>query len=213
MSLCAPVAAVGLSYPDVAMALGLGAIMLAGSVFAYAVSLLFPEWTPAPETVGPRLLPPAAAARYGMRLGLAASIATAIGLLIHTDHVGWAPAALFVMRPTTDMQQLRSVGRVVSVVLGGLVAIAFLRLSPTTELVALLAVASIAGAAGTRGSRWYVTPFFTTCLVLVMLLYDNPTLANEQWRFNERVGETVLGVALAYVFGLVLPRLVPRASE
>jgi hypothetical protein len=80
------------------------------------------------------------------------------------------------------------------------VAIAFLCLSPSTELVALLAVLVIAGAAGTHGSRWYVTPFFTTSLVLVMLLYGNPTLANEQWRFTER------GVGLAYLFGLVLPR-------
>ena len=214
MSLCAPVAAVGLSYPDIARALGLGAIMLGGSVFAYAVSLLYPEWTPEASAGAPQLLPSAAAARYGIRLGLAASTATAIGIAVHTDHVGWAPAAaLFVMRPTKEMQELRSVGRVVSVVLGGLVAIAFLRLTPSTELVALLAVFAIAGAAGTRGSRWYVTPFFTTSLVLVMLLYDNPTVANEQWRFAERVDETVLGVGLAYLFGLVLPRLLPRTTD
>ena len=110
------------------------------------------------------------------------------------------------MRPTKEMQELRSVGRVVAVVLGGLAAIAFLRVDPSSELVAVLAVLAIAGAAGTRGSRWYVTPFFTTLLVLVMLLYANPTVANEQWRFTERVGETVLGVGLAYLFGLVLPR-------
>ena len=46
MSLCAPVAAVGLSYPDTAKALGLGLIVLGGSVFSYAVSLLYPEATP-----------------------------------------------------------------------------------------------------------------------------------------------------------------------
>lgn len=151
------------------------------------------------------------AARYGLRLGLAAAVATAIGIAIHTDHVGWAPAAaLFVRRPTKEMQELRSVGRVVSVLLGALVAVAFLRLTPSSELVAVLAVLAvlaIAGAAGTHGSRWYVTPFFTTTLVLVMLLYATPTVANEQWRFAERVGETVLGVGLAYVFGLLLPRL------
>jgi hypothetical protein len=214
MSLCAPVAAIGLSYPDTMKALGLGAIVLGGSVFAYAVSLLYPEWTVEEGAKGPQLLPSAVAARYGIRLGLAASVATAVGIAIHTDHVGWAPAAaLFVMRPAKDMQELRSVGRLISVVLGALAAIAFLRLSPATELVALLAVLAIAGAAGTRTSRWYVTPFFTTTLVLVMLLYDNPTVANEQWRFAERVGETALGVGLAYFFGLVLPRLMLRTSD
>ncbi len=31
-------------------------------------------------------------------------------------------------------------------------------------------------------------------------------MANEQWHFAERVGETILGVGLAYVFfGLLLP--------
>ena len=74
--------------------------------------------------------------------------------------------------------------------------------------IAILAVLAIAGAAGTRGSRWYVTPFFTTCLVLVMLLDADPTVANEQWRF----AETVLGVGLAYFFGLLLPRLLRRRT-
>ncbi len=72
----------------------------------------------------------------------------------------------------------------------------------------MLAVLAIAGAAGTRGSHWYVTPFFSTCLVLVMLLYANPSVANEQWRFAERVDETILGVGLAYAFGLLLPRVI-----
>ena len=111
------------------------------------------------------------------------------------------------------MQELRSVGRVVAVLLGAPGAPSrSCGSTPSTELVAVLAVLAIAGAAGTRASRWYVTPFFTTLLVLVMLLYANPTVANEQWRFAERVGETVLGVGLAYVFGLVLPGLVRRSE-
>ena len=109
------------------------------------------------------------------------------------------------------MQQLRSIGRLVSVLLGALAAVAFLRITPSTELVATLAVLAIAGAAGTRPSRWYVTPLFTTFLVLVMPSID-PTVANEQWRFAERVGETALGVGLAYLFGLLLPRLLGRRS-
>jgi hypothetical protein len=213
MSLSAPVAAIGLSYPDLGQALGHGLIVLTGSVFSYVVSLLHATWIPDAAAPGPRLLPSAMAAPYGLRLGLAAGVATAVGIAIHTDHVGWAPAAaLFVMRPTKEMQELRSVGWFVSVVLGALAAIAVLRLTPSSELIAILAVLAIAGAAGTRGSRWYVTPFFTTCLVLVMLLDADPTVANEQWRFAERVGETVLGVGLAYFFGLLLPRLLRRRT-
>jgi hypothetical protein len=213
MSLCAPVAAVGLSYPDMAKALGLGLIVLGGSLFSYLVSMLYPESSGAGPGPTPPLLPSELAVRYGVRLGLAAAVATAVGIAIHTDHVGWAPAAaLFVMRPTEDMQELRSIGRIVSVLLAGLAAIAFLRISPSPQLIAVMVVLAIAGAAGTRRSHWYVTPFFTTFLVLVMLLYSNPTVANEQWRFAERLDETILGVGLAYVFGLLLPRVISWAG-
>ena len=73
-----------------------------------------------------------------------------------------------------------------------------------------MAIVAIAGAGATHESRWYVTPFFSTWVVITMLLYSNPTIAEEQWRFNERVGETVLGVGLAYVFGLLVPDLLAR---
>jgi uncharacterized membrane protein YccC len=176
-----------------------------------AVALLYPEHSPEQAAPPPRLLPSAMAAPYGIRLGSAAGVATAVGIAIHTDHVGWAPAAaLFVVRPTEEMQERRSIGRLVSVLLGALAAVAFLRLTNSPELVAILAVVAIAGAAGTRGSRWYVTPFFTTSIVLVMLLIVSPMASNEQWRFAERVGETALGVGLAYFFGLVVPRLLTR---
>ena len=62
--------------------------------------------------------------------------------------------------------------------------------------------------AATRPSRWYVTPTFTTFIAISLLLYANP--ADAQSRFNERVGETLLGVALAYVFGLLVPWLATR---
>jgi uncharacterized membrane protein YccC len=147
------------------------------------------------------------ARRYGILSGHAAATATAVGIAIHTDRVGWAPAAaLLVMRPDEDMQKLRSIGRLVSVVLGALLAVAFLRTGPSLAAVAVVAVAALTGAGGTRCSRWYVTPFFTTFIVMTMLLYGDATTATEQWRFTERVGETCHGVGLAYVFGLVLPK-------
>ncbi len=31
------------------------------------------------------------------------------------------------------------------------------------------------------------------------MLYSNGTTATELWRFNERVGETILGVGFAYL--------------
>ncbi len=145
---------------------------------------------------------------YGIRLGLAAAVATAIGFAIHTDHVGWiAGACLFVMRPAVDMQQLRSLGRVASVFAGALAAVALLHWHPGDVVLAATTLCALAGAAATRGSRWYVTPLFTTFLVIQLLLVSEYSAAVAQWRFWERVGLTVAGVGIAYLFGLVLPRL------
>lgn len=213
MFLCAPVTAIGLSYGDIVSALGLALIMVGGSVFAWLVFLAWPE-SPAETAPAQPLLPVPTAVQFGLCAGLAAAAATIIGLAIHTDHVGWAPAAaLLVMRPAEEMAKIRMVGRLVSVLLGALAAVAFLRVSPSDAAVALAAIAALAGAAGTHESRWYVTSLFTTFLVLTMLLYSDATVANEQWRFAERVGETAIGVGLAYFFGFLAPRVVTWARH
>jgi len=211
MMLCAPVAAIGLSYSQLDKAFGLGVLMLAGSIWSCAVFLLWADRPPAAASARPPLLPTAVARRYGVLLGLAAASSAAVAEAIHTDHVGWATAAaLFVMRPKREMQQLRSIGRVVSVFVGALAAVAFVRGAPPLAAVAAAAIVAIAGMGATRQSRWYVGPLFTTFLVLTLLLYSDATKAEAQWRFNERVGETILGVAFAYFYGLVVADLLDR---
>ena len=106
------------------------------------------------------------------------------------------------------MQQLRSIGRVLSVLAGSLVAITLIRQDPSSIVLSIAAVVAVAAACGTRGSRWYVTSAFTTFLVFVLLLYSRPTDAQE--RFLERLGETLLGVGAAFVFGLMIPRMRQR---
>ena len=208
LTLCAPLAAIGLSYTDVHETLGIGLLMFAGSALAAMLTALFwPEVEPAKRAPPPLMSGPQAL-DYGVRLGLAAAVATAIGFAIHTDHVGWiAGATLFVMRPATDMQELRSWGRVASVFAGALAAVALLRSQPGDAVLAATTLAALAGVAATRGSRWYVTPFFTTFLVVQLLLVSNYSAAAAKWRFWERVGLTVAGVGIAYLFGLLLPRL------
>jgi hypothetical protein len=117
-------------------------------------------------------------------------------------------AALLVMRSAAEMQRLGSVGRIVAVVIDALLAIALIRLSPALGWYGLAAVAALAEAAGSHGSRWYLTPGFTTFLVFLLLLYSHPEQAGA--RFGQRVGETLLGVGLGYVFGLALPALQAR---
>ena len=201
MNVSLPMVGVGLSYADVGKVAGICALMVAGSAFACAVSMLWPERPPGP----PREAPPAPTLEYGVRLGLAGATVAAIGFLLDLEHVGWAcAAALLVMRPAPEMQRLRSVGRIAAVALGALLAVALVRSGPAAGVIALAVLAAIVLAAGTHHSRWYVTAGFTTFLVFLLLLYSSPEDAGS--RFGERVVETVLGVGVAYLFGLMIPQ-------
>lgn len=112
------------------------------------------------------------------------------------------------MRPAAEMQRLRSVGRIIAVAIGALAAIGLVRLSPAAWVYSVAAIAALAACGATHRSRWYVTPAFTTFLVFLLLLYSRPQDAAS--RFDERLLETVLGVGIAYVFGLALPVLAQR---
>jgi hypothetical protein len=214
LTLCLPVCAIGLSYTDLGEAAALGAVFAAAAGISYALLVRWPEYRRPRAPAPPHLLPRGFAVEYGLLLGLAGATSALIGLLIHTDHVGWAPAAAyFVMRPAPEMQKLRSVGRIASVFVGALAGVAFVRGAPPDAAISLFAVALIAGAGAMHESRWYVTPAFGSALVLTMLLYQHPTIATEHWRFNERVGETVLGVGSAYFWGLVVPSLLRLRSS
>jgi uncharacterized membrane protein YccC len=70
---------------------------------------------------------------------------------------------------------------------------------------AVIAGLALAGMAATVGSRWYIAPAFTTFLVFLLLLYGNQDQAPR--RVAERVLETLFGIGVAYVFGILVPRL------
>ena len=205
MTLCLPMFGVGLSYSDIGKAAGLAGLMVLGSVCACLVSMLWPE-RPAPSRRDAR--PPAAKPTlgYGARLGAAGATAAAIGFILGLEHVGWACAAtLLVMRPSADMQRLRSGGRVLAVAVGALAGAALVRVHPATAVYSVAIIAVIAAAGATHRSRWYVTPAFSTFLVFLLLLHSNPQTAAKH--FDERVLETLLGVGIAYFYGLALPAL------
>ncbi|WP_421119344.1 FUSC family protein [Aquihabitans daechungensis] len=209
MTLGLPMIGIGLSFPEVRTAAGLAAVMIGGAIYACLVSLAWPERPPPPDPAG-QPAPPTRS--YGIRLGAAGATAAAIGFAFDFDHVGWAcAAALLVMRPSAEMQQLRSVGRIVSVAAGAAVAIGVVRLEPADVWFSVAVLVTIATVAGTHRSRWYITPAFTTFLVFVLLLYAAPDQATA--RFGERMGETVLGVALAYLYGLLIPHLRARIAD
>jgi hypothetical protein len=204
MVLSLPLLGIGLSYTDVGIAATAAVLMVAGSIWACAVSMLWPQHTPQPRPPGVK-----PTMQYGVLLGLAGATAAAIGFIAGLEHVGWATgAALLVMRPSEEMQRLRSVGRVIAVVAGALAATALVRATAAPGWYSLAVIVALAGAAGTSGSRWYVAPAFTTAMVFLLLLYAEPQ--NAAHRFNERVLETILGVGLAYLYGLAVPKLLAR---
>jgi hypothetical protein len=209
MTLSLPMVGVGLSY-SVGKAAELAALMVVGSIFACLVSMSWPEHDAAAPRDRPA--PPAPSLEYGIRLGAAGATAAAIGFVLDLEHVGWAcAAALLVMRPAAEMQRIRSAGRILAVTLGALAGIALFEAGPPAVCYSLAATAAVAGAAGTHRSRWYVTSAFTTFLAFLLLLHSDPEGAAS--RFNERLLETLLGVGLAYAFGLALPRLVQRRGS
>jgi hypothetical protein len=203
--LCAPLVAAGLSYGDLTHSVGSFLLLTVGAAYAWLVSLGWPEREPARRPA--RVLPAGRAMLgYGVRMGAAAALAYLITSSLDLDHPGWAPAAcLLVARPQVDLLETRGIGRVASVVAGGLVAGVLLHLSPPDGVYAVCALAVVACTAATVGSRWYITSGFTTFLVLLMVLIGHEDEAVS--KFNERVLETFLGVGLAYLFGWALPSL------
>lgn len=208
MVLALPMVGVGLSYSDVGEAAGLAGLMVLGSLYACAVSMLWPER--AAESRAEASPPPSL--EYGFLLGAAGASAAALGFIFGLEHVGWATAAaLLVMRPVADMQRLRSIGRVCAVTIGAAAGIVLVHIAPADAWYAVAILVAMSAASATHTSRWYVTPAFTTFLVFLLLLHSDP--GDSQWRFNERLLETAIGIGLAYLFGFLLPKLRRRRTR
>ena len=68
--------------------------------------------------------------------------------------------------------------------------------------------AALIGLAAMHTSRWYVNAGFTTFLVIVLLTYGESSSVSHF--FYERTAETLVGVGIAYFFGLVIPQIRSR---
>jgi hypothetical protein len=206
--LAAPLTAAGLSYDDWGTSASAALLLSVGAVYAWTVSLLWPQRQAV--TRAPAALPSRGdMVRYGLLLGSGAAVAYLVAASAGVDHPGWAPAAcLLVARPDAGLLWSRAVGRVVAVLLGALVAVGVVAAELPPPVLAVVAGLVVSTAAATRGSRWYITSAFTTFVVFVMLLQAHPEQASQ--KVGERVGETLIGVALAVLFGIGLPALASR---
>lgn len=198
-----PMAGVGLSYAELRDSLGLALVLIGGSIYAAAASMMWPENRSA-SAPADRQVSETPSLDYGVRLGAAAAIAAASGFAFGLEHVGWATAAvLLVMRPGTEQTTRRMAGRIASVLVGGAAAWVLVAMESTALVYSLAVVLCVACAGATHASRWYITPTFTTFLVLLLLVAPEPGAAG--YRFTERLTETLLGVGLAWIFGVALP--------
>ncbi|MCT1479207.1 FUSC family protein [Microbacterium sp. p3-SID336] len=200
-----PMVGIGLSFPLSAASGWLAAFVVVGSVYAWLVSLLWPERNtrPVPLPAVPR---GRAMVLYGFLLGIAAATAATIGFATGLKHVGWATAAvLLVMRPVRGQVVARSFGRAGAVLVGALAAAGVAALAPGGWGAGVAIAAAVACLCAVNESRWYVAPAFSTFLVLTLLLCTSEVAPAE--RFLERTLETLLGVGLALVFGALVPAL------
>jgi hypothetical protein len=210
LTTCLPLAATGLTFVGLDESVGVSALFITGSAIAFLVALAFPEYD-APAPIDPPLLSIATASGYGVRLGLAAAVATASGFYLGAEHLGWIViSTVIVMRPAEEMTKVRTVGRAISVVVGALVAAWLLAMDLSPAAIAIVGAGAIIAASATNASRWYITPAFTTFLILWCVLYGNATTENITYRSWERVLDTLLGVGIAYFFGLLVPALAQR---
>jgi hypothetical protein len=212
LTICLPLSGIGLTYTNLGTGLEVGLLFVVGSAIAFAAALAFPEHD-GPARPDPPRLSIAMARDYGLRLGLAAAVGTALCFSFGAEYTGWiVGSTLLVMRPNDEMMELRGAGRAVSVFAGGVVAAWLLTLDLSPLAIALVGAGGIIAMAATNASRWYVTPAFTTLLILWALLYEQATNANIEHRFSQRVLGTLLGIGIAYVFGFLVPKLTRRRT-
>ncbi|WP_232016989.1 FUSC family protein [Gordonia insulae] len=211
--LAPPMVGIGLSLDGLSAGLRLTGLFIVGAIITFIVAVAIPE-SRLPGSDGNAGSPPPRlpGVAYGLTLGVVGVITAGIGFAFDLDHVGWAcAAALLVMRPDAALQQWRTIGRFVSVLVGAAAAALLVESAPDSWVFAVAVGVVLAAAGGTRGSRWYILPAFTTFLVILMLTADD--VASAPGRFAERTGETALGLVVAAVIGFGAPAVSRRFTR
>ncbi|WP_088825971.1 FUSC family protein [Listeria goaensis] len=204
-----PVIGIGLSITDFQAGVSIGLSMVLGSTVACMISLFFKE------TKGVKKAPAVNPNKvifkqYAPYFTTAIMLATVIGFYL--DHTGWIVGSVgLVMRPVREMQEMRSVFRIVSVVTG-IVLIYIVMLSNAGNIIIAGAAAMmLVLASGTHESKAYIMPLFMTYIVFsFMMVINNEMNATHWWLLAERILWVSAGVVIAYVFGLLIPKFVNK---
>lgn len=211
LTLGLPLVGAGLNIDSPSKAVSAALLLIGGSAYAFVISLAWPEQQP-PQRPRPQPAARSVLLDYGVRLGLAAAITIGVGLLAGIDHPGWAAtSALMVGRPDPSLTGHRVVGRGLSVIVGAGAALLVHALDPSSTILAICVGVALALCCALTGSWWYITPAFTSFVVLTMLMVSDP--AQTQWWAAERVLGTLFGVGTAWVLLDWVPRWRARRAE
>ncbi|HET6849894.1 MAG TPA: FUSC family protein [Gaiellales bacterium] len=211
LGILVPSLGVGTGY-EVSRAAALMVAFMAGSIWSCLVTLPIHEFPPDPGAMERlRCMQPRHTVTYGVLLGLTAATAILTGAIFDIPYAGWiATAALLVIRPVQEMTGWRGVGRAISTIAGTLLVMFTLHLDlgypATAAACAAVAIVTI----GARTSTLYITSFGTAFLILTIELHQVSSSADVHQVGRYRIGNNVLGAAIALFFGLLISWLLER---
>ena len=142
--------------------------------------------------------------RHAVRVGVVAAVGETIGLLLPFGHGYWAPlTAVMVMRPDFSQTYSRGVARIAGTVLGVVLASLVIRAAaPDDWVLTALAVVAIGGAYLTILTGYAAMSACIAAYVVFLLAMDSNALVSTA---EERVGQTLLGGALALIAYALFP--------
>lgn len=203
MTFIVPVIGIGLSMTTIESALVFMIVIIINAVFAFGVSLLFPE-RKVKNVVQSKaiMLTEKDAKLYGVALGAAMAVATMLSFF--WDHSGWIVGSTgLVMRPYFNKQISRSLWRASSIIIGMILITLAYYYIPEITRTGIFAMAAILLLGAFHKSTAYITPFFVTFMTFSFLLFpgDNDKLIFQY--LLERIVWVLIGIAIAFVFGQI----------
>ncbi len=209
-ALIVPAFALGMNEPP-STGVALAGMFAAGSVWAVLVGVCFRSRIrprPAPAVSGAT---PIAVRVFAVAYAAAAGIGLTLGFVLDVEHPAWiAAAAMFILQPIPSSSRARAVQRLLATVLGvtaaGLISLA----DPADWVLALVTLCTIAALIATRASRWYVTPFGSGLIVL--LISGASSSSAFDVAFRDRILETAIGAGLAAIAVWLAPIVIERRS-
>jgi uncharacterized membrane protein YccC len=142
--------------------------------------------------------------RHAVRVGVVAAVGETIGMLLPFGHGYWAPlTAVMVMRPDFSQTYSRGVARIAGTALGVVLAsLVIWAAAPNDWALTALAVVAIGGAYLTILTGYAAMSACIAAYVVFLLAMGSTGLVGTA---EERVGQTLLGGALALIAYAVFP--------